>query len=398
MTDPWTRFEAAAARAETAGYFERAPDRRGRGGYAAWFDRAERLPPIRGIDDLADVRRRIDRHLAGGPGRAAMGFFGFDAYSLFDPGLALPPTTGPFPIGEFLLPGSVHRSPPRAAVERPVSPPGQPAPPPRRDSLPARRFERAVERLQQEIRRGEAFQVVLAHRREWRRPDDLLRRAGRLRAAERFAYFYYLRAGDREIVGASPEAVVEVDGRRARVQPIAGTRPRPATAGRRPLYRDRKELAEHRMLVDLARNDLGRIAVPGSVRLPWRERRLRLARLEHLVSRVEARLAPGRTAWDALAATFPAGTVSGAPKLRATELLRREERTWRGPYAGAVGWLRRGGDADWALLIRSAFAAGPSLYTAAGAGIVYASEPRREYAETEAKLAVLEAAVAGPLR
>jgi len=252
-----------------------------------------------------------------------------------------------------------------------------------------------VDRLRDAIRSGEAFQVVLAHRRAWRRPADLIERAGRLRAAERYAYFYYLRVGDREIVGASPESVVEVEGDIARVNPIAGTLPRTSPAGRLPLPQDPKELSEHRMLVDLARNDLGRVARPGSVRVLWKERRVRYAQLEHLVSRVGARLKPGLGPWDALAATFPAGTVSGAPKIRATELLRREEGTWRGPYGGSVGLLETGGRADWALTIRSAFAAGPRLFTAAGAGIVHASDGDREFDESLTKLEQLESCLLG---
>jgi anthranilate synthase component I len=152
------------------------------------------------------------------------------------------------------------------------------------------------------------------------------------------------------------------------------------------------------MLVDLARNDLGRVAVPGSVRVLWKERRVRYARLEHLVSRVGARLRRGVGPWDVLAAAFPAGTVSGAPKIRATELLRREEKSWRGPYGGTVGLLRSGGRAEWALAIRSGFAAGPRLYTAAGAGIVHASDPAREYDETLAKLAMVESTLVAGAR
>jgi len=213
---------------------------------------------------------------------------------------------------------------------------------------------------------------------------------------ERFAYFYYLKFGDRELVGATPESVVEVRGDRAFINPIAGTLPTGrAGIGRRPLARDPKELAEHRMLVDLARNDLGSVSRAGSVRLIWEERRERYARLEHLVSRVGGRLKPGVGPWQALAAAFPAGTVSGAPKIRATELLRAEERTWRGPYAGAVALLRPRRRADFALAIRSGFAAGSRLYTAAGAGIVHRSQPAREFAETISKLSQVEATLVG---
>ncbi|EQD39122.1 anthranilate synthase component I, partial [mine drainage metagenome] len=267
---------------------------------------------------------------------------------------------------------------------------------PREDTLPRPAYECSVRRLIGQIRAGEAFQIVLSHRRGWDRPGDLLDRAGRLRSSERSAYFYYLRFGDREIVGASPESVVEVEGRRARVNPIAGTRPRGASGrGRRPLTTDPKELAEHRMLVDLARNDLGRIARPGMVRLRWTEQTVRLARIEHLVSRVEATLKPGVGPWEALASTLPAGTVSGAPKIRATELLRAEEQSWRGPYAGTVGWISARNRADWALAIRTGFASGDRLYSSAGAGIVHRSVPSREYDETLAKLSLVESVLVG---
>ncbi len=273
--------------------------------------------------------------------------------------------------------------------------PARPSGRPLADSLPRPRFERAVGNLIEAIRAGESFQVVLAHRHTWPRPGDLLARAGALRLGERFSSFYYLRFGDRELVGVSPESVSEVEGTAAYVDPIAGTLPRSARAGRRPLRTDPKELCEHRMLVDLARNDLGRVARPGSVRLAWTERVVRYARLDHLVSRVAARLRPGVTPWQVLGATFPAGTVSGAPKIRATELLRSEEQTWRGPYGGAVAFLRPGGRATFALAIRSGFASGNRLHTAAGAGIVHRSRPTREYYETLAKLSAVEAALVG---
>ncbi len=322
-----------------------------------------------------------------------MGYLSFEAVGLVEPALRTFPAGVPFPCGEFVLaidPKSADLGPRRGRVptQRRAAPGS-----PRSDTLPRPRFRRSVERLRAAIRSGEAFQVVLAHRRSWNRPDDLLERAGRLRATERYAYFYYLRLGDREILGASPESVVEVEGTHARVNPIAGTLPRKVPAGRLALPRDPKELSEHRMLVDLARNDLGRVARPGSVRVLWRERRVRYAELEHLVSRVEARLRPGLDSWDALRATFPAGTVSGAPKIRAIELIRREEGTWRGPYGGSVGLLRSAGRADWALTIRSAFAAGSRLYTAAGAGIVHSSEGDREFDETLTKLELLESCV-----
>jgi anthranilate synthase component I len=395
MTDPWEEFARRAERAETAGYFERAAGPSTPDGLAVWFDRADPLPPFTPRTDLDDVARQTDRHLRSGRRSVAMGYLGFDAVGLFEPALARFPMGSPFPLGEVALaPRAVvarayplpHRTPPSQspAVRRPVS-----------DTLPRAGFVRAVGRLRGAIRDGEAFQVVLAHRRQWPRPPDLLVRAGRLRRSERFAFFYYLKVGGREIVGATPESVVEVEGDRARINPIAGTLPLANTTGRVALRRDPKELAEHRMLVDLARNDLGRVARPGTVRVAETERRVRYARLEHLVSRVEARLDRGVGPWDVLRATFPAGTVSGAPKVRATEWLRREERTWRGPYAGTVGLLRPGDRADWALAIRGGFVARDTLYTAAGAGIVYGSRATREFDETLLKLAHVESTLVG---
>jgi anthranilate synthase component I len=395
MSDPWARFAARAARSDCAAYFERSPGHAGARGIAVWFCRGIALPPIRRRSDLSSTRRTVDRHLARGRRRAAIGYLGFEAVGLFEPALRAVRPAGPFPSGEFLLGEDVERRamdatsvPTSRTREHPVGSPVS-------DTMSQRRFRASVGRLRRSILEGQAFQVVLAHRRAWVRPDDLLERAGRLRASERFAFFYYLRAGDREIAGASPESVVEVHARHALVNPIAGTMPRSAGLGRPPLRRDAKELAEHRMLVDLARNDLGRVARPGSVRVLWKERTVRYARLDHLVSRVGAPLRRSLGPWEAIAATFPAGTVSGAPKIRAVELLRREERTWRGPYAGAVGLLSPRGEADWALAIRTGFAAGNRLYTAAGAGVVHASQPAREYDETLAKLGQVEATLAG---
>lgn len=398
MTDPWEEFVKRARHAECAGYFERSGDRaRGRG-LAVSFAGAEEIRTVTASTDVAEFARGCDRFLGRGRRRAVLGYAGFDCVGLFEPALRSFPSGSPFPLGEFALAREVMARPIPSRTRRASQPrpPDRPATSLVADTLPRTAYERGVRRLQREIRNGESYQVVLAHRRSWARPDDLLERAGRLRASERYAFFYYLRFADRELVGATPESVVEVDGSRAFVNPIAGTTwSGEIDGGRLPLDVDPKELAEHRMLVDLARNDLGGVATPGSVRLLFRERRVRYARLDHLVSRVTAELKPGVGPWQTFGATFPAGTVSGAPKIRATELLRREEATWRGPYAGAVGLLRPGGQADWALAIRTAFAAKNRLYTAAGAGIVYRSVPSREFRETIAKLSHVEGVMVG---
>jgi len=395
VTDPWRTFAATAADRDEAGYFEIGPARRAGTGRAVWFTRAREVLRVSPVSSPRALAARVERHLSSAPGRAAMGFLGFDAVGLFEPCLRSFPNGDPFPLGAVALVDRPSRGlvPPRPRL-RPVAtgPPARPI----SDSLPLPRFGRSVRRLIEEIRDGEAYQVVLAHRRAWRRPADLLTRAGALRAAERYAFFFYLRLGDLELAGASPESVVEVEGRRAYINPIAGTIPRGVRAGRRlPLAIDPKELAEHRMLVDLARNDLGAVASAGTVRLVSRERIERFARLEHIVTRVRADLPRGVGPWEVLGSTFPAGTVSGAPKIRATELLRREEASWRGPYAGTVGLLEPGGRATWALAIRTGFAVRDRLYTAAGAGIVQHSEPLREFHETLTKLALVESALVG---
>jgi anthranilate synthase component 1 len=400
LTDPWTEFLRESEGAPVAGYFERgdAPGTPGR--WAVSFtDPVDRFE-VTADTDTASLDRRTSRLLRGDPSRAIVGYVGFDAVSAWEPLLAHYPRGAPFPLGEMAV---VHqlkrRRVPRTtrATVRGESPPHR-APRALDETLGPAQFRRAVARLRRAIGEGEAFQVVVASRRTFARPQDLLDRATRLRARERYAYFYYLRFDDREIVGASPESVLEVERGRAFVSPIAGTRPRGrAGARRRPLHLDAKELAEHRMLVDLARNDLGRVSVGGSVRILWRERREAFARLEHLVSRVVGTLRRDVGPWSVLAATFPAGTVSGAPKIRATELLRAEERTWRGPYGGAVGLVTGDGRSAWALAIRSAFIVRNRLYTEAGAGIVWGSEPAREFREMRAKLAQVESSlVEGP--
>lgn len=395
MRDPWTEFLAESGSSERAGYFERgsAPGLPGR--WAASFTEPDDYWPLRRGESVQELDARTEHQLRGDSHRALIGYAGFDATSLFEPLLRRVPGGSPYPLGEWALVSGLRFRPVPPAPTTNRRLPFTRSAKPRGDTMPKTAFERSVRRLRRAVGDGEAFQVVLGHRRTWDRPEDLLARATLLRARERFAYFYYLRFGPREIVGASPESVLETQSGRGFLSPIAATRPRRRGANRKLLRLDPKELAEHRMLVDLARNDLGRISRAGSVRLLWEERLERFARLEHLVSRVRGTLLPGVGPWTALAATFPAGTVSGAPKIRATELIRREERTWRGPYAGTVGLIRGNGEAAWALAIRSAFTDRERLYTAAGAGIVWHSEPAREFEETLLKLEQLETALVG---
>jgi anthranilate synthase component 1 len=214
---------------------------------------------------------------------------------------------------------------------------------------------------------------------------------------------YLLRFDDFDIVGSSPEAhlKVSVSGgtRRALLHPIAGTRPRGATPEEdarlaAELIADPKERAEHVMLVDLGRNDLGRVCRPGTVEVPEFAAIERYSHVMHIVSTVVGELRADQTAFDALAATFPAGTLSGAPKVRAMEIIEELEPTRRGLYGGTVGYFGFGGDMDMAIAIRTALMRGGRAYVAAGAGIVADSDPAAEEQETRNKAAAVLAAVA----
>jgi anthranilate synthase component 1 len=218
-----------------------------------------------------------------------------------------------------------------------------------------------------------------------------------LRTLNPSPYMYYLRTADVDIVGCSPEALVSVKDDRAVLHPIAGTRRRGDTAERdaalaAELVADPKERAEHVMLVDLARNDLGRVSAPGSVAVVEFGAVERYSHVWHIVSTVEARLAPGCDAFDVLAATFPAGTLTGAPKVRAMQLIDELEPVRRGVYGGAVGYLDAAGDLDMAIAIRTAVMRDGLAHVQASAGIVADSVPAQEEQETHNKArAVLQA-------
>jgi anthranilate synthase component 1 len=209
---------------------------------------------------------------------------------------------------------------------------------------------------------------------------------------------YYLQMGDFQVIGASPEMLVRVEEGAVLTHPIAGTRPRGATpeedaALEEELRADEKERAEHLMLVDLARNDIGRVSLPGTVRVPQFMEVERYSHVMHLVSHVSGRLRPGLTCYDALRACFPAGTVSGAPKIRAMEIITELEPERRGPYAGAVGYFDYSGNMDTAITIRTIVLSRGVAHIHAGAGIVYDSVPEREYQETLNKAAALLLAI-----
>src|SRR5437667_367154 len=259
-------------------------------------------------------------------------------------------------------------------------------------------FERDVAKIREYIAAGDVFQAVLSRRQVVPGAVDPLRLYRYLRALNPAPYLFYLTLDDVTLVGSSPEVLVRVEGNEVTVRPIAGTRPRGATPAEdealaTSLREDAKELAEHRMLVDLGRNDVGRVAQYGTVRVTESLQIERYSHVQHLVSEVRGQLKDRYDALDVFRACFPAGTVSGAPKVRAMEIIDELEPERRGPYAGAVGYVGWGATSmDTAIAIRSALVLKDRVVVQAGAGIVADSDPAREFAETEAKAqAVLRA-------
>jgi anthranilate synthase component 1 len=277
-------------------------------------------------------------------------------------------------------------------------------------------YEAAVERGKAYIAAGDCMQIVLGQRLKKRYTESPLSLYRALRSLNPSPYMYYYDMGDFQIVGSSPEILVrqelaatlpgaahpagagEKPGQIITVRPIAGTRPRGATpeqdkALEAELLADPKERAEHVMLIDLARNDIGRIAQTGSVKVTEAFGIERYSHVMHIVSNVEGQLKPGLSALDVLRASFPAGTLSGAPKIRAMEIIDELEPVERGIYGGAVGYLSFAGDMDVAIAIRTGVVKNQTLYVQAGAGVVADSVPELEWKETEAKVrAVLRAA------
>lgn len=249
-------------------------------------------------------------------------------------------------------------------------------------------YKTAVEKIQQYIKAGDVMQVVPSQRLSAKFCAPAIELYRQLRSLNPSPYMYYLNLGDTFIVGSSPEILTKVDGnRRATVRPLAGTRSRGKTeaedlALEKDLLADEKEIAEHLMLIDLGRNDLGRIAKIGSVKLTDKMSVERYSHVMHIVSNVECELQNNMSAIDVLRATFPAGTLSGAPKVRAMEIINEVETLKRNIYSGAIGYLSWHGCMDMAIAIRTAVIKNKMLYVQAGAGIVSDSLPQSEWDET----------------
>jgi anthranilate synthase component 1 len=255
-------------------------------------------------------------------------------------------------------------------------------------------YRRIVSSFKEHIFAGDIYQAVPSRRVSFDAPEGGYPIYRGLRVSNPAPYMFFLRMLGMELAGSSPEPLVRVEGRRVSSRPIAGTRPRGRTDVRdrlleHELLADPKEQAEHAMLVDLARNDLGRVCVPGSVHPTELMAVERFSKVMHIVSTIEGDLREDRHPLDALGATFPAGTVTGAPKRRAMELIAEHEATARGPYAGAVGYLTFAGDLDFCITIRTAVVADGRAHVQAGAGVVADSDPEAELVETKAKAAAL---------
>ena len=265
-------------------------------------------------------------------------------------------------------------------------------------NMPDERYRGIVREMKEHILAGDIFQGVPSRRITFPASRGGFPIYRRLRVTNPAPYMFFTRMLGLELAGSSPEPLVRVEGRTVTTRPIAGTRPRGETELRDRLFEhellaDPKERSEHAMLVDLARNDLGRVCTPGTVRPSELMVVERFSKVMHIVSTVEGELAEDMHPLDALAVTFPAGTVTGAPKRRAMEIIAASEPTPRGPYAGAVGYCTFAGDLDFCITIRTAVVTGGSVHVQTGAGIVADSDPDAELQETKSKAAALVPAV-----
>ena len=344
-------------------------------------------------------------------GAPVVGYLGYDHAATLEPTVPLPDEGAGLPESRFVVAdvllrfdhvggvAELLRGDPDEVAELLAVPPGHvrvtvtPTRPGRTRRFPTRaRYEAAVRRAQEHIREGDAFQIVVSQRAE--RPTsasavDLYRA---LRRVNPSPYLFLLELEELALVGSSPETLVKLEGRRASVNPIAGTTsPGPGDAER--LLASEKDRAEHVMLVDLGRNDLSRVCVPGTVRVERFLEAERFSHVTHLVSEVVGELREDVAPFDLLRACFPAGTVSGAPKVRAMQIISELEGYRRGAYAGAVGYSLPGAAFDTCIAIRTIVLAGGVAHLQAGAGIVADSDPAAEHEECLRKLAALEAAI-----
>jgi anthranilate synthase component 1 len=342
-------------------------------------------------------------------GSPVVGYLGYDHVAKLEPTVPLPDDGPDLPESRFVVAETLvrfdhatnvaealagDRDEVAALLERPLSDPNGLSPRHGRTRrFPARgAYEAGVRRAKEHIRAGDAFQIVLSQRAE--RPTNVSALAlyRSLRRINPSPYHFLLELGDVALVGSSPETLVKLDGSRASVNPIAGTTT-PGAGDAEHLLASEKDRAEHIMLVDLGRNDLSRVCRPGTVRVGRFLEAERYSHVTHLVSEVTGELLPGQGPFDLLRACFPAGTVSGAPKVRAMQIISELEGYRRGPYAGAVGYALPGGPFDTCIAIRTVVLADGLARLQAGAGLVADSDPAGEHDECLRKLAALEQAL-----
>ena len=265
-------------------------------------------------------------------------------------------------------------------------------------NLTRKQFKEKANKSKKYIYEGDVFQVVLSKRMTFKISGDLLTVYEKLREINPSPYMYFFKMGGKHIIGSSPEMLLRVTGDHLETFPIAGTRPVADDDKRnqqlsKDLLNDEKEVAEHTMLVDLARNDIGKVSKYGTVQVKELMKVKRFSHVQHMISHVTGILQSGFDSYDAFRAVFPAGTVSGAPKLRAMEIIDELEPNFRGPYAGALGYFSANGSCDFAITIRSIFANKSDAFIQSGAGIVMDSIPQTEWAETEQKANALLSAL-----
>ena len=350
--------------------------------------------------------------------RALYGYLGYGIAGLFEPRLAesLPPEEA---RASLVLPGTLfvfdHTYNKITCLtltingQTPAMPYASPCRPREKKMLDLpglntkEKYVSAVRQVKEMLRQGEAIQAVISVPFSAPLAESPFSLYRRLRRINPSPYMFYMRLPDGILLGSSPEVMVTCDQNKLRLCPIAGTRPRSADAAQDAFFgdallQDPKEQAEHVMLVDLGRNDLGRIAEAGSVKLDRFMDVERFSHVMHLTSHISAKLQPGLDGLDVIGATFPAGTVSGAPKVRAMEIIAEMEQRPRGPYAGAIGWIGLDTDAvnlDFGITIRSLWVSAGQVCWQAGAGIVHDSIPEKEWDECCAKAAVIEKTVLG---
>jgi anthranilate synthase component 1 len=358
---------------------------------------------------IDEIKKEVDSTKDGSEGfvGGAVGYFSFD-YIRYVEGL-LKKKPGPFPDYEFGIFDDaivydhrksemkyLHRGEDRidellrhardASFENGKLEVGKPV-----TDMSKEEYCKGVGLAKERILAGDIFQVVLSRRYEMEYSGGLLSFYKRLKVSNPSPYMYFLKFGKKSIIGSSPENLVRIEGQNiSSYATLAGTRKRGANrqedaALEKELLSDEKELAEHIMLVDLTRNDLGKVSRPGTVRVPELMNVHKYSHVQHIASLVTGKLREDKDCYDALDAIFPAGTVSGAPKKKAIEIIDEIEKSQRGPYAGAVGYFSANGNADFAIGIRTLCADGKKAYVQAGAGIVHESVPENEYMETENK-------------